>query len=224
MGADAEAGRISSEEAAATASARIAAEEAKIVAKEIAAAEAARLAAEESERAASEDAARKATEETGVEAAQNASTIEATAETASNSDKGRKEQEPTKDSTGTQEKSTGGEKVDHFHLYINKARNLENKDILGKSDPYVHIRCGSNEARSPSVENNLNPEWQFHTKLSTDGTSPESIEIKIFDDDFGKSDPLGKLTLDLESFKKGKQIEHKWLPLEGAVTGEVQVS
>merc|ERR1712113_1104756 len=215
--AAAEAARIASEAAVATKSA-------KIAAKEIAAAEAARLAAEESERAASEDAARKAAEETGVEAAQNASTIEATAETASNSDKGRKEQEPTKDSAETQEKSTGGEKVEHFHLYIHKSRNLENKDILGKSDPYVHVRCGSNEARSPTVDNNLNPEWQFHTKLSTDETSPKSIEIKIFDDDFGKSDPLGKLTLDLESFKKGKQIEHEWLPLEGAVTGEVQVS
>merc|ERR1712013_745016 len=111
-----------------------------------------------------------------------------------------------------------------FHLYVHKARNLENKDILGKSDPYVHVTFGSQEVRSPTVDNSLNPEWQFHTKLNANETSSQSVEVKIFDDDFGKSEPLGKITLDLKDMGEGKQIQHQWLPLEGAVSGEIQVS
>ena len=184
-------GKCSKEEAAATASSRIAAEEAKLAAKEVAA-----------------------------------------AEKASDIDSRKKETDLKQESQSnkTQEKDTAGEKNKHsvqsdlFHLYIHKARNLENKDILGKSDPYIHVRFGSKEARSSTVDNTLNPEWQFHTEFVTDDTSPTSVEIKIFDDDFGKSDPLGKLTLDLEGFTKGAQIQHEWLPLDDAVTGEVQVS
>merc|ERR1711963_1369600 len=138
-------------------------------------------------------------------------------------DKRKKEQDVKQESlpNKTQKKDPGG---DLFHLYIHKARNLENKDILGKSDPHVHVRFGSKEARSATVDNALNPEWQFHTEFVTDDTSPSSVEIKIFDDDFGKSDPLGKLTLDLEGFKKGEVIQQEWLSLDEAVSGDVQVS
>merc|ERR1712130_6257 len=136
----------------------------------------------------------------------------------------KQESQPNK----TQKKDTDRDKhcvqYDLFHLYIHKARNLENKDILGKSDPYIHVRFGSKEVRSATVDNTLNPEWQFHTDFATDDTSPTSVEIKIFDDDFGKSEPLGKLTLDLEGYKKGEEIQHKWLPLDDAASGEVQVS
>merc|ERR1712062_262611 len=128
-------------------------------------------------------------------------------------DKRKKEQDEKQESqpNKAQKKDTVRDEhsvqSDLFHLYIHKARNLENKDILGKSDPYIHVRFGSQEARSSTVDNTLNPEWQFHTEFVTDDSSPTSVEIKIFDDDFGKSDPLGKLTLDLASFKKGAHIQ-----------------
>merc|ERR1712037_480080 len=203
--------------------------------KERAQAEAEQAAADQAAtRRANEDAARVAAEEAAaVEAArivaEEAATVTA-AEKATDIDKRKKEQDVKQESqpNKTQTKDTAGDghsvQSDLFHLYIHKARNLENKDILGKSDPYIHVRFGSKEARSSTVDNTLNPEWQFHTEFVTDDTSPTSVEIKIFDDDFGKSDPLGKLTLDLEGFKKGAQIQHEWLPLDDAVTGEVQVS
>merc|ERR1712210_194159 len=187
---------------------------------------------EEKERAqaeADQAATRRANEDAARVAAEEAATV-TTAEKATDIDKRKKEQDVKQESqpNKTQTKDTAGDghsvQSDLFHLYIHKARNLENKDILGKSDPYIHVRFGSKEARSSTVDNTLNPEWQFHTEFVTDDSSPSSVEIKIFDDDFGKSEPLGKLTLDLQGFKKGAQIQHEWLPLDDAVTGEVQVS
>merc|ERR1711934_603888 len=179
------------------------------------------IAAEEATKRANEDAARAAAEEAAMVKADEKTT---------DIDKRKKEQDEKQESQPNQaqkEDTVGDEhsaQSDLLHLYIHKARNLENKDILGKSDPYIHVRFGSKEARSSTVDNTLNPEWQFHTEFVTDDTSPSSVEIKIFDDDFGKSDPPGKLTLDLEGFTKGAQIQHEWLPLDDAVTGEVQVS
>merc|ERR1712037_662896 len=203
--------------------------------KERAQAEAEQAAADQAAtRRANEDAARVAAEEAAaVEAArivaEEAATVTA-AEKATDIDKRKKEQDVKQESqpNKTQTKDTAGDghsvQSDLFHLFIRKARTLENKDILGKSDPYIHVRFGSKEARSSTVDNTLNPEWQFHTEFVTDDSSPSSVEIKIFDDDFGKSEPLGKLTLDLQGFKKGAQIQHEWLPLDDAATGEVQVS
>merc|ERR1711974_501324 len=158
-----DAARVAAEEAAAVEAARIAAEEraaveaARIAAEEAAAAEAARIAAEE---AAAVEAARIAAEKEANIAAEETATVEA-AEKDTDIDKRKKEQDLKQESQPieTLKKDTTGETADHFHLYIHKARNLENKDILGKSDPYIHVRFGSKEARSSTVDNTLNPEW-----------------------------------------------------------------
>merc|ERR1712037_822921 len=163
-----------------------------------------RAQAEAEQAAADQAATRRANEDAARIAAEEAATVTA-AEKATDIDKRKKEQDVKQESqpNKTHTKDTAGDghsvQSDLFHLYIHKARNLENKDILGKSDPYIHVRFGSKEARSSTVDNTLNPEWQFHTEFVTDDTSPSSVEIKIFDDDFGKSEPLGKLTLDLAS-------------------------
>merc|ERR1711974_85513 len=145
-----EATRRASEEAAAVEAARIAAEERAAV-------EAARIAAEE---AAAVEAARIASEKEANIAAEETATVEA-AEKDTDIDKRKKEQDLKQESQPieTLKKDTTGETADHFLLYIHKARNLENKDILGKSDPYIHVRFGSKEARSSTVDNTLNPEW-----------------------------------------------------------------
>merc|ERR1711990_387345 len=82
---------------------------------------------------------------------------------------------------------------DVLHIRVHKARNLENKDVIGKSDPFIKIRLGCDEVRSKTINNNLDPEWQFHTKYNIDETSPERVEIKILDDDMGKDEPLGEV-------------------------------
>merc|ERR1712226_36851 len=113
---------------------------------------------------------------------------------------------------------------DILHVRVHKARNLENKDAIGKSDPYIKIRFGCDEVRSKTINNDLDPEWQFHTKYHIDRTSSKMIDIQIFDDDFGKDEPLGEVNLDVSHIKKRKQILKQWLPLAGCKSGEIQVS
>merc|ERR1712198_719448 len=113
---------------------------------------------------------------------------------------------------------------DVLHIRVHKARNLENKDVIGKSDPFIKIRLGCDEVRSKTINNNLDPEWQFHTKYNIDDTSPKRVEIEILDDDMGKDEPLGEVNLDIDHIRKKGQILNHWLPLAGCKCGEIQVS
>merc|ERR1712192_72431 len=113
---------------------------------------------------------------------------------------------------------------DVLHIRVHKARNLENKDVIGKSDPFIKIRLGCDEVRSKTINNNLDPEWQFHTKYNIDETSPERIQIEILDDDMGKDEPLGEVNLDINHIRKKGQILNHWLPLAGCKSGDIQVS
>merc|ERR1712233_127481 len=137
---------------------------------------AATIAAEE---AAAAKAVTHAADETTRIAAEETVTVK-TGDMATDIDKRKKEQDVKQESqpNKTQKKDTDRDKhcvqYDLFHLYIHKARNLENKDILGKSDPYIHVRFGSKEVRSSTVDNTLNPEWQFHTEFAMDDSSPSS--------------------------------------------------
>merc|ERR1712037_117875 len=143
--------------------------------------------------------------------------------------------------TGLKEKLQGGESKgetnrededqddecgtnDVLHIRVHKARNLENKDIIGKSDPFIKIRLGCDEVRSKTINNNLDPEWQFHTKYNIDETSPTRVEIEVLDDDMGKDESLGQVNLDISHIRKRGQILNHWLPLAGCKSGEIQVS
>merc|ERR1711962_1684928 len=118
----------------------------------------------------------------------------------------------------------GSEASDILKVKVHKARNLENLDDFGKSDPFVIIQFGLEEAKSETISNSLNPEWEFCTQYNVDNTSPELIYIRVLDDDYGKSELIGELTLDVSTIKKkGKMLNH-WLPLDKSKNGEVLMS
>merc|ERR1712115_52486 len=107
---------------------------------------------------------------------------------------------------------------------VHKARNLENLDDFGKSGPFVIIQFGLEEAKSKSINNSLNPEWEFCTQYNVDNTSPETIYIRVLDDDYGKSELIGDLTLDVTTIKKKGKMLNQWLPLDKSKNGEVLIS
>jgi len=53
----------------------------------------------------------------------------------------------------------------HIILTIHKARDIEKKGKFGKADPYVKITLENQNAKSPTVKNNHNPEWNFTAKF-----------------------------------------------------------
>ncbi|XP_032898026.1 LOW QUALITY PROTEIN: copine-1 [Amblyraja radiata] len=86
-----------------------------------------------------------------------------------------------------------------------EARNLENKDFMGKSDPFMELfREGDGDKwqlayRSEVIKNNLNPNWKpFSVSLQSlcNGDMQKSIKVTCNDmDESTESDLIGEVTV-----------------------------
>merc|ERR1712226_324735 len=103
-------------------------------------------------------------------------------------------------------------------------RNIEKKGILGKADPYVKLTLGKQKAKSLTVTNNYNPEWNFISTFDVNRKTSENIIIEVFDEDLGKDDALGSTFLDVTSIQKQKHLIHQWISLENCKSGEILLS
>merc|ERR1712089_87392 len=115
-------------------------------------------------------------------------------------------------------------KKDQLVFTLHSAKNLVNKDKLGKSDPYAVINFGSQTQRTKTINNNLNPTWQHQVIFEVDERSPSNINIDLFDDDYGKDQPIGKTSLSLEDIKKKGTIANQSQKLSDCKTGEITFS
>ncbi|XP_060567238.1 copine-3-like [Ruditapes philippinarum] len=121
----------------------------------------------------------------------------------------------------SEEVKEGGEVA----MFTFKARKLENKDFLGKSDPYLQISKGNSDGswqvihRTEVVKNNLNPSWRpfslpVHTLCAGDKSKPIQFEVLDWDSD-GSHDLIGGFTVSLQDLQSsiGKEFpvinEHK---------------
>ncbi|CAN1157751.1 Calcium-dependent lipid-binding protein, partial [Linum perenne] len=96
-----------------------------------------------------------------------------------------------------------------------KANDLKNKEMIGKSDPYVvlYIRPVF-KVKSNVVENNLNPVWNQTFELIAEDKETQSIILEVFDKDIGQDKRLGivKIPLiDLEA-ESWKDMELRLMP------------
>merc|ERR1712080_151968 len=115
-------------------------------------------------------------------------------------------------------------KKDQLVFTLHSAKNLVNKDKLGKSDPYAVITFGSQTQRTKTINNNLNPTWQHQVIFEVDEKSPSNININLFDDDYGKDEPIGNTSLSLEDIKKKGTIANQSQKLYDCKTGEITFS
>merc|ERR1711976_771835 len=46
-------------------------------------------------------------------------------------------------------------------ITVFKAKDIEKKGMFGKADPYVKLTLDNQKAKSATVKNNHNPEWNF---------------------------------------------------------------
>merc|ERR1712106_902776 len=109
-------------------------------------------------------------------------------------------------------------------ITVYKARDIEKRGKFGKADPYVKMTLGNQKAKSATVKNNHNPEWNFKATFVVDQNTTERISIAVFDDDFGKDDSLGSTCLDISNVQQHQQILNRWVPLEKCKSGEVLLS
>ncbi|CAA2963637.1 synaptotagmin-5-like [Olea europaea subsp. europaea] len=98
-----------------------------------------------------------------------------------------------------------------------QAKELTNKDIIGKSDPYavLYVRpLRDRMKKSRTINNQLNPIWNEHFEFIIEDASTQHLVIKIYDDEgvLQSSELIGCAQLPLSDLEPGK-VKDVWLKL-----------
>merc|ERR1712106_142706 len=111
-----------------------------------------------------------------------------------------------------------------LEITVQKASELVNNDKIGKSDPYVKVRYVDEEFRSKTINNTLEPEWNFSCEFDILNLEEKYIHINVYDDDFGKDNIEGCYSLFVKEAIFELVSEGKWFDLVGCQTGKVYIS
>ncbi|OIV99891.1 hypothetical protein TanjilG_26229 [Lupinus angustifolius] len=97
-----------------------------------------------------------------------------------------------------------------------QAKELVNKDIIGKSDPYavLYVRPIRDRTKtSKTINNDLNPIWNEHFEFIVEDVSTQHLTVKLYDSEgLGSSDLLGCAHVRLSELQPGK-VKEVWLKL-----------
>ncbi|CAL0325659.1 unnamed protein product [Lupinus luteus] len=97
-----------------------------------------------------------------------------------------------------------------------QAKELVNKDIIGKSDPYavLYVRPIRDRTKtSKTINNDLNPIWNEHFEFVVEDVSTQHLTVKLYDSEgLGSSDLLGCAHIRLSELQPGK-VKEVWLKL-----------
>ncbi|RLM74308.1 synaptotagmin-5-like [Panicum miliaceum] len=106
--------------------------------------------------------------------------------------------------------------VGALEVKLVQARDLTNKDLIGKSDPFaiVYVRpLPDKMKRSKTINNDLNPIWNEHFEFIVEDASTQTVTVKIYDDDgIQESDLIGCAQVRLQDLQPGK-VKDVWLKL-----------
>jgi len=112
----------------------------------------------------------------------------------------------------------------NIHLNIHGGKDLVKADLIGKSDPYAVVTYGKDKAKTKTIKNNLNPEWDFETDIPIEENGPSNVKIEVFDSDkIGKDKSLGSAVIDLGDLLN-EPLDESWIPLSGTKSGQIKVS
>ncbi|OVA05870.1 C2 calcium-dependent membrane targeting [Macleaya cordata] len=97
-----------------------------------------------------------------------------------------------------------------------QAKELTNKDIIGKSDPYavLYVRPLRDRMKtSKTINNQLNPVWNEHFEFVVEDASTQHLVVKIYDDEgVQASELIGCAQVMLRDLEPGK-VKDVWLKL-----------
>ncbi|KAH7443699.1 hypothetical protein KP509_02G047000 [Ceratopteris richardii] len=128
------------------------------------------------------------------------------------------------------------EKMHYLFIRVVKARNLAAKDVLtASSDPYVLLVVNSMIARTRTIPQQLNPEWnEIFAFSGCESLRSSTLEVSVWDRDVGKPDDfLGAVLFDLQEVPKrvppDSPLAPQWYRLEavrggGRVSGDVMLA
>ncbi|GLJ15764.1 hypothetical protein SUGI_0259520 [Cryptomeria japonica] len=98
-----------------------------------------------------------------------------------------------------------------------QAKDLLNKDLIGKSDPFavLYIRpLRERMKKSKTISNDLNPIWNEHFEFEVEDVATQHLTVKIYDEEGVLQDAelLGCAEVQLKELEPGK-LNDVWLPL-----------
>ncbi|KAI3970241.1 hypothetical protein MKX01_023888 [Papaver californicum] len=106
--------------------------------------------------------------------------------------------------------------VGTLEVKLVQAKELTNKDLIGKSDPYavVYIRpLADRMKKSKTINNQLNPIWNEHFEFIVEDASTQHLIVKIYDDEgLQASELIGCAQVLLKDLEPGK-VKDVWLKL-----------
>merc|ERR1711877_107088 len=114
--------------------------------------------------------------------------------------------------------------VPQVKITVFKAKDIEKKGMFGKADPYVKLTLDNQKAKSATVKNNHNPEWNFEAIFNISDKTSQNLNLAVFDDDIGKDDSLGSAVIDLRKLQEPQLLLNQWITLDKCKSGEVLVS
>ncbi|KAJ7297491.1 hypothetical protein O6H91_Y052800 [Diphasiastrum complanatum] len=98
--------------------------------------------------------------------------------------------------------------VGMLHVTVVRAANLNKKDLLGKSDPYVKLTLGEGtlgRRKTTTKMSNLNPEWNESFNLPVQDPETQVLEIHVYDwEKVGSHDRLGMQVVPLKDLIPGE--------------------
>ncbi|XP_076750730.1 extended synaptotagmin-like protein 2 isoform X2 [Xylocopa sonorina] len=114
-----------------------------------------------------------------------------------------------------------------LRIHVVEAKHLMKKDISvlgkGKSDPYAVLNIGAQEFRTKTIDNTVNPKWDFWCECDIASAIAQQITVLLWDYDDTKGDEsLGRATIEVSRVKKKGHID-TWISLEQAKHGMVHL-
>ena len=88
---------------------------------------------------------------------------------------------------------------------VHRAHSLPGMDLSGFSDPYCHLRLGTEEYKTAVISSTNNPVWSDESVAFTCPVDPaarraahrEKVYLAVWDNDWGEDDFLGSVEIDL---------------------------
>merc|ERR1712083_1152545 len=115
-----------------------------------------------------------------------------------------------------------------LRVKVIEGSELEDKDIPGRSDPFVVLKFKEEKFKSQTVNNSREPQWNFTANLEVSDDDSDSIEFSVFDDDivgnsYSAPQLLGSCSVSVKDAlsELGKT---KWYPLQGVKSGKISLS
>ncbi|KAA3470606.1 synaptotagmin-5-like [Gossypium australe] len=106
--------------------------------------------------------------------------------------------------------------VGMLEVKLIQARDLTNKDIIGKSDPYavLFVRpLPDRTKKSKIINNDLNPIWNEHYEFIIEDATTQHLVVRIYDDEgLQASEFIGCAQVLLSELEPGK-VKDVWLNL-----------